>query len=261
MLYILQSTYNNMLYQHIRSKGVSVICINSLAFNLLSEGDTVILDILSHKNELDFFREKQNLFCICMGGETHTHENIMYISKYQTIDTICSLIFDRENHLIVIIGGRDLFRKLQVDYPNCNFIDFTYNPDSDLSLIEILDNYETDLVIKLRDSRSKILYPIGNIMDLLDPPTRFIEPLLNTLKINSDTFIQIDHLKGSLDLMLLKLSNLIIFVHDNDEPIHNKLDSAIEKIMSHKKIISLNTYTKAYDQFRLSEHLLYKKEN
>lgn len=261
MLYIIHSTYNEKLYQQIKSKGVPVEFTSSLVHHLLKDDDTVIVDILSHETELNFFIENHNLSCICMSDETRKQGNIMFVSKYQTINTIYSSIFDRENQVIAIIGGSDLFGKLHTDYQNCNFVDFTYNPDSDLSLIEILDECGTELLKKMRNSNNKILYPISNIMDLLNPPIKLIEPLINTLKKNRDTIVHIDHLKGPLDLMLLNLSDLIILVHENIDVSAKRIDSAIEQVVSPKKIVSLNASTKAYEQFRLSEHMLCEKEN
>ena len=256
MIYILHSAYNDKLYQQIKSKGASIEYTNFHDLHLLNEDDAVIIDILSHTAELDFFKENQNLCCICMSNETFKMEKIIYVSKYQTIDVICSSIFDHENHLITIIGGVELFGRLNLDCKTCNFVDFTYNPDSNLSLIDLLDNHEMELIKKLRSSKNGILYPISSVMDLLNPPIKLIEPLIKTLKKHRNTIIHIDHLKGPLDLMLLNLSDLIIIVHDNIEVSPKRFESAIGKIAFPKKIISLNTNTKAHDQFKLSEHIL-----
>ncbi|MDW7661213.1 MAG: hypothetical protein SCL54_07230 [Bacillota bacterium] len=256
MTYILHSAYNDKLYQQIKSKGASIEYISFHELHLLNEDDAVIIDILSHTAELDFFKENQNLCCICMSDETCKTGKILYISKYQTIDVICSFIFDHENHLITIIGGVELFRRLQLDCQTCNFIDFTYNPDSNLSLIDLLDNHEMELIKKIRRLKNGILYPISSVMDLLNPPIKLIEPLINTLKKHNDTIIHIDHLKGPLDLMLLNLSDLIIIVHENIEISPKRFESAIGKIAFQKKIISLKTNTKAHEQFKLSEHML-----
>lgn len=256
MTYILHSDYNDKLYQQIKSKGASIEYISSHELHLLNEDDAVIIDIFSHTAELNIFKENQNLCCICMSDETYKTGKIMYVSKYQTIDAICSSIFDHENHLITIIGSVELFGRLQLDCQTCNFIDFTYNPDSKLSLIDLLDNHELELIKKISSPKIGILYPISSVMDLLNPPIKLIEPLIYTLKKHRDTIIHIDHLKGPLDLMLLNLSDLIIIVHDNFEVSPKRFESAIGKIAFPKKIISLKTNTKAHEQFKLSEHML-----
>lgn len=256
MTYILQSAYNDKLYHQIKSRGAFVEYTNINDFHLLNEDDIVIIDIFLHESELRFFKENINLGCICMSDVTYTNENIMFISKYQSIDAIFSWIFDHENQLIAIIGGSELFQKVQLECQNCNFIDFTYNPDSELSLIEILDERDTELIKKMRNPKYRILYLISNLMDLFNPPLRYLEPLIINLKKIRNTIIYIDYLKGPLDLMLLNHSDLIIIVHENFEENSKRYDSAIEKIVCPKKIISLNTNTKAYDQFKLSEHML-----
>ncbi|MCD4713333.1 MAG: hypothetical protein K8R73_08640 [Clostridiales bacterium] len=256
MIYILHSAYNDKLYQQIKSKGASIEYISFHELHLLNKGDAVIIDIFSHAAELDFFKENQKLCCFCMCDETCKTGKIMYVSKYQAIDVICSTIFDPENHMITIIGGVELFSRLQLDCKICNFVDFTYNPDSNLSLIDLLDNHEMELIKKIRGSKNRILYPISSLMDLLNPPIKLIEPLINTLKKHRNTIIHIDHLKGPLDLMLLNLSDLIIIVHDNIEVSPKRFESAIRKIAFSKKIISLSTNTKAHDQFKISEHML-----
>jgi hypothetical protein len=260
MFYILASDYNKKLHHHVASKGVQVQYISTLEQLIINESDTVIIDMGCHEYELTALLTDKTIRCICMGDDDQTSGNPIYISKYQPIEAICSTIFDRDHLLVTIIGEAVLFEQIMRTYPNCNFIDFSYNPNSDLSLIQILDKSETDLLKFYGSAKKKILYPITTIMDLLDPPIKFIKPMVDTLKKSRDTIVRIDKLKGPLDLMLLNLSDLIICVHEKTDSDHIRFDTSIKKIIGNKKIISLNASTKAYEQFNLSDHMICTKE-
>lgn len=256
MFYILASDYNKKLHHHITSRGMRVEYIKTLDHRSFNVDDTVIVDILCQETELMALNNEQIFRCICMGDENRLNGKTIYISKYQAIEVISSQIFDHPNRFIIIVGDESLFRKILIKYPNCNYIDFSYNPESDLSLINILDMCETDLLKSMENSKDKILYPITNLMDLLDPPISFIKPMIDTLKKCRDTIVHIDQIKGPLDMMLLNQSDMIIIVHEKIENRTKRFDSSMKKIMSDKKIISLCLSTKTYDQFTLSEHML-----
>lgn len=260
MFYILASDYNEKLHHHITAKGVQVQYISNLEQLILNHTDTLIVDGLCLEDEHSSFYNDLTSRCICMGDDIQTYENIIYISKYQPIEAICLAIFNRQNLLITIIGDDALFTKIMKEYPNCNFIDFTYNPESDLSLIQILDNCDMDLLKIFGGSNNRILYPITTIMDLLDPPIKFVKPMMDALKKKRDTIVRIDKLKGTLDLMLLNLSDLIIVLHEEIGISNKQFDTSLKKIMDNKKIISLNVSTKTYEKFKLSDHMLHHKE-
>ncbi|MBE0450686.1 MAG: hypothetical protein IBX70_07555 [Clostridia bacterium] len=260
MLYILASDYNKKLHHHIASNGVHVQYIRTLEQLILNDNDTVIIDMSCHEYELTTLLADKIFRCICMGDNNQTNGNPIYISKYQPIEAICSAIFDRDHLVVTIIGEAVLFEQIMNTYPNCNFIDFSYNPNCDLSLIQILDKNETDLLKFYGSAKKKILYPITTIMDLLDPPIKFIKPMMDTLKKSRDTIVRIDKLKGPLDLMLLNFSDLIICVHEKTDNDHIRFDTSIKKIIGNKKMISLNVSTKAYEQFNLSDHMIWTKE-
>lgn len=260
MLYILASEFNKRLYHHVTSKGMAAQYVTTLDHLTLYENDTLIADVLCHETEVMSIYETHKTKYIVMSDENGAHENLKFISKYQPIESICNLLFEQQNQLITIIGCKSLFEKIMLEYPLYKYIDFSYTPDSNLSLIQILDEYEGDFLNNTRISKENILYPIANIMDLLDPPVKLITPLLEKLRMKNNTIIHIDHLKGPLDLMLLNQSDLVIIVHTKIESRSKWIDNSIEKILSPKKLISLYTSTKAFEQFNLSNHIFCDKE-
>jgi hypothetical protein len=196
MNYIYASEFNHKLYQVALSLGYDVIYINTGKIVPLNDSDALITD---EKNPMNIHMNQVGRVAILTEDDHKTDQGI-YVYKFQSVPKILSNIFYRDNRLTICLGDSDAFEP-QAEPTNLTRIDFKFTSNNNTTLTELTELLEKGVLLDM------VYKPMGTFMDVLKPPIKSIEKLIELSKSKNDTLIFLESIKGPADAVLLAHAN------------------------------------------------------
>lgn len=207
MIYFLESPYIKKLYMALSTHQSDVMLLPHTQLHVCTQEDVLILD------ESDLAHVPKHVLKFKVIGEGQG-----CISKFQPYKEIAKrlinvsfpVVFATSNYLTpdLIHSVHTLWHHLNFDY----FVDCTLNAENPFSL------YTYAMNRSFIPEKKKKYAVINHIKDAINPPQEDITSFINHLKQTGSTLVFSAPLKGTLDVQLINLSDMIVFFNYEGKP-------------------------------------------
>lgn len=234
MQYIIENAYTKKLFMQLSVTLTKLQLIAMADVHALEPGQSCIVDEDDYGNfeALHYGAGEVIVLMENTFNAMSSKDHVRCIKKYQSTKNILTLI-SQEAFPVTFLGFATksvdkevIISEASKKYDIDRVISLDFSPDSNFSLFDSLTSYSDKI------SNQAVLDVITNIQDYLNPPISDLIVLLNRLKESNRILIVSSSIKGTLDAMLMDLSDTVVLV-ENDKAL--KLEQHLRHCLKTKR--------------------------